>query len=108
MPMYGNAQGGQPFMPQQGSFGPMTRPMYPHNQSTFGEFSMPGMISSTPAYNGGFYQDASGQLQPLSSHAALPASGMDSMHPQSQQMVQVQFLVPFLASVYMATWYTWP
>lgn len=88
MPMYGKAQSGQPFM-AQGSYAPMTRPMYPQSQSAFGEFGMPGMMSGPPAYNGGFYQDASGQLQPLTSQAAPAASPMDTMHPQSQQMVQV-------------------
>ena len=89
MPMYGSGQSGQPFMAHQGSYAPITRPMYPQSQTTYGEFSMPGMMSATPAYNGGFYQDASGQLQPLSSPAAPAASAMDGMHPQSQHMVQV-------------------
>lgn len=89
MPIYGSGQSGQPFMAHQVSYAPITRPMYPQSQTTYGEFSMPGMMSPAPAYNGGFYQDASGQLQPLSSPAAPAASAMDSMHPQSQQMVQV-------------------
>lgn len=89
MPMYGNAQSGASFTSHQGSFGGMSHPMYSQNQSAFGEFGMPSMMSSTPAYNGGFYQDASGQLQPLSSQAPPAASSMDSMHPQSQHMVQV-------------------
>ena len=63
--------------------------MYPQGVNTFGDFGMPGMVTSTPAYGGGFYQDASGNLQPLTSQAAPAASGMDGMDPQSQQMVQV-------------------
>ena len=87
--MYGNRQTGQPFMSQQGSFAPVARSMYPQGTNTFGDFSMPGMVTNTPAYGGGFYQDASGNLQPLTSQAAPAGSSMDGMDPQSQQMVQV-------------------
>lgn len=86
MPMYGSTQ---PFLSHQGSYAPMTRSMYPHSQSSFEDFYMPGMMGSTPAYNGGFYQDALGQLQPLSSQTAPAAPAVDSMHPESQHMVQV-------------------
>lgn len=89
MPMFGSGQSGQPFLAHQGSYAPMTCATYPHSQNTYGEFSMPGMMSSSPAYNGGFYQDASGRLQPLNSPAAPAASTMVIMHPQSQHMVQV-------------------
>ena len=89
--MYGNSQ---PFMSHQGSYA--SRPAYSHSQTSFDEFSLPGMMGGTPAYNGGFYQDASGQLQPLSSQApAAPA--MDGMHPQSHHMVQVGRLLAFLS-----------
>ena len=70
MPMYGSGQSGQPFMAHQGSYAPISRPMYPQSQTTYGDFNMPSMMGATPAYNGGFYQDASGQLQPLTSPAA--------------------------------------
>lgn len=89
MPIYGSGQSGQPFLAHPGSYAPVNRPMYPQSQTTYGDFSMPGMMSATPAYNGGFYQDASGQLQPLSSPIATAASTMAGMHPQSQHMVQV-------------------
>lgn len=89
MPMFGSGQSGQPFLAHQGSYTPMTCATYPHSQTTYGEFSMPGIMSSSPAYNGGFYQDASGRLQPLNSPAAPAASAMVNMHPQSQHMVQV-------------------
>lgn len=74
-------------MSHQGSYAP--RPTYSHNQASFEEFSVPGMMGGSPAYNGGFYQDASGQLQPLSSQAPAAAPAMDGMHPQSHHMVQV-------------------
>lgn len=89
MPMFGSGQSGQPFLAHQGSYVPMTCATYPHSQTTYGEFSMPGMMSSSPAYHGGFYQDSSGRLQPLHSPAAPAAAAMVNMHPQSQHMVQV-------------------
>lgn len=89
MPMFGSGQSGQPFLAHPGSYVPMTCPTYPHSQTTYGQFSMPGMMSSSPAYNEGFYQDASGRLQPLHSPAAPAASTMMNVHPQSQHMVQV-------------------
>ncbi|KAL3140530.1 hypothetical protein ABBQ32_005110 [Trebouxia sp. C0010 RCD-2024] len=82
-PMYGNSQ---PFMSHQGSYAP--RPTYSHSQASFEDFSVPGMMGGTPAYNGGFYQDAAGQLQPLSSQAPAAAPAMDGMHSQSHHMVQ--------------------
>ena len=85
MQTYGNRQTGQPFMSQQGSFAPMARPMYPQPNGSFDDFSRATMMTSTPAYGGGFYQDAHGNLQPLTSQAPP----LDAMDPQSQQMVQV-------------------
>ncbi|MCJ1304067.1 hypothetical protein MMC08_006879 [Hypocenomyce scalaris] len=84
MQTYGNRQTGQPFMSQQGSFAPMARPMYPQPNGSFDDFSRATMMTSTPAYGGGFYQDAHGNLQPLTSQAPP----LDAMDPQSQQMVQ--------------------
>lgn len=88
MPMYSNRQGGQAFVSQQG-FGPMARPMYPQPTGSFGDFSMPNTMTSMPAYGGGFYQDASGNLQPLTPQTAPAVTAMEGMDPQSQQMVQV-------------------
>ncbi|KAL0027095.1 hypothetical protein WJX79_005283 [Trebouxia sp. C0005] len=87
MPMYSNRQGGQAFVSQQG-FGPMARPMYPQATGSFGEFSMSNTMTSIPAYGGGFYQDASGNLQPLTPQAAPAVTAMEGMDPHSQQMVQ--------------------
>ncbi len=88
MPMYGNRQGGQAFVSQQG-FGPMARPMYPQPTGSFGDFSMSNTMTSMPAYGGGFYQDASGNLQPLTPQTAPAVTAMEGMDPHSQQMVQV-------------------
>ena len=66
----------------------MPRSMYPQATSSYGDFGMPSMMTSTPAYGGGFYQDASGNLQPLNSQGPA-ASGLDGMDAASQQMVQV-------------------
>lgn len=88
MPMYSNRQGGQPFVSQQGCFGPMARPMYPQPTGSFGDFSMSNTMTSMPAYGGGFYQDAAGNLQPLTPQTAPAVTAMEGMDPHSQQMVQ--------------------
>lgn len=87
MGKFGSRQSGQPFMTQQSNFSTMPRSMYPQTTSSYGDFGMPGMMTSTPAYGGGFYQDASGNLQPLNSQGPA-ASGLDGMDAASQQMVQ--------------------
>ena len=89
MPMYSNRQAGQAFVSQQGCFGPMARPMYPQPTGSFGGFSMSNMMTTIPAYAGGFYQDASGNLQPLTPQTAPAVTAMEGMDPKSQQMVQV-------------------
>lgn len=69
----------------------MARPMYPDsNRGQFSDFSMPGLMSSNTGY-GGFYQDASGNMQPLSSQPAPTTSGIaDADQAQQQtQMLQV-------------------
>ena len=86
-------------MSHQSSYAPSTRPGYPQSQAPYGDYSMPGMMSN--AYNGGFYHDASGQLQPLNSQAAPSSGGMEGLDPQSQQMVQVRSFFQ-LASVLRA------
>ncbi len=63
--------------------------MYPQPTGSFGGFSMSNMMTTIPAYAGGFYQDASGNLQPLTPQTAPAVTAMEGMDPQSQQMVQV-------------------
>ena len=103
MPMYSNRQGGQAFVSQQG-FGPMARPMYPQPTGSFGDFNMPNTMTSMPAYGGGFYQDASGNLQPLTPQSAPAVTAMEGMDPNSQQMVQVHVCLCMQAAcLYMET-----
>ena len=88
--MYTNRQSGQPFQPQQGNFNSMTRPMFPNNsRGGFSDFSMPGLAGSSSSY-GGFYQDASGNMQPLSSQPLPSTSGIDDMNQAQQQTQMLQ------------------
>ena len=94
--MYGNRQSGQPFMPQQGNFSSMARPAYPSsNRGSFPDLSMPGMMNSS-GY-GGFYQDASGNMQPLTSQPVPVSSVAQPPDQAQQQMLQVSLTACFHA-----------
>lgn len=91
MPMYGSRQSGQPFVPQQSTFSSIARPMYASNhRAALTDFSNTSIMGSNTGY-GGFYQDASGNMQPLSSQPPPASSSMDRAE-QAEQQQQTQML----------------
>lgn len=91
MPMYGSRQSGQPFVPQQSSFSSIARPMYSSGtRGGLADFGNSGMLGGSSGF-GGFYQDESGNMRPLSSHAAPTSSAMDQQE-QAEQQQQTQML----------------